>query len=263
MNPLNSQTLINLYDKYHADLADVKKQQKQQYKRYNIKSYNKNRLLNRLIHFHRSFRVNAVTNSGAIEKTYPPSFDDLEAEITYLLVREAKPQNMIEFSPASGWSTSWILSALRDNDKGILTSFDLEDYATKLIPAELAGDRWVFRLGDVKENIRAVSGIDYLFVDSDHSAPFADWYLGEVMPKVRAGAPVSIHDIYLRKQETYGEIGRVLDWLGKQRIEYITASRYAKDSIRVSVFDKRRELDLDSQIHFSGVNSAVFFVKTA
>ena len=44
--------------------------------------------------------------------------DDLEAEITYLLLREARPETVVEIGTFHGWSTTWILQALRDNGTG-------------------------------------------------------------------------------------------------------------------------------------------------
>src|SRR5262249_18744572 len=41
-----------------------------------------------------------------------PALDDIEAEITYLLLRETRPCHVVEISPRGGWSTSWILAAL-------------------------------------------------------------------------------------------------------------------------------------------------------
>ena len=40
--------------------------------------------------------------------------DDIEAEITYLLLRHARPETVVEIGTFHGWSTTWILRALRD-----------------------------------------------------------------------------------------------------------------------------------------------------
>ena len=85
-----------------------------------------------------------------------PQLDDLEAEITYLLLRATKPAAVVELGTFHGWSTSWILSALRDNGSGHLHSFDLIDNVVRNVPAELAEGRWTFVQGDIKETVEQV-----------------------------------------------------------------------------------------------------------
>lgn len=172
-----------------------------------------------------------------------------------------KPKSIVEISPASGWSTSWILSALRDNGSGLLTSFDLVDMALKMLPNDLTKNRWNFILSDIKQQMNKIpKTIDYLSIDSDHSASFADWYLDNVFPLVKSGSPVSIHDIWLRNIKTYGEIAKVLNWLTENNIEYVSPSKYAPNSIRSEVLVVRKELGLNSFIHFSQVNPSIFFL---
>ena len=64
-----------------------------------------------------------------------PQLDDIEAEVTYLLIRESRPSTVVEISPSGGWSTSWILQALKDNDYGTLYSYDYNDASTKVLPS--------------------------------------------------------------------------------------------------------------------------------
>ncbi|MGP3980492.1 hypothetical protein [Streptomyces sp. KR80] len=35
----------------------------------------------------------------------------------------------------------------------------------------------------------------YLFIDADHGARFAHWYIENVFPAVPAGTPTSVHDV--------------------------------------------------------------------
>ena len=41
---------------------------------------------------------------------------------------------------------------------------------------------------------------DYLFMDSDHSAPFASWYVQHLFPRVKDGGLVSVHDVFHKSQ---------------------------------------------------------------
>ncbi|MGH7276465.1 MAG: class I SAM-dependent methyltransferase, partial [Candidatus Rokuibacteriota bacterium] len=60
-------------------------------------------------------------------------------------------------------------------------------------------------VGDVREEFpkvyadrdrwRADPGLEFLFIDSDHSASFADWYLRNLFPLVRQSGVIHVHDI--------------------------------------------------------------------
>ena len=132
-----------------------------------------------------------------------PQLDDVEAELTYLALRDHRPDTVMELGTFHGWSTTWILSALRDNGGGHLHSFDRVDTVLRTVPAELAADRWTFVAGDVAANLAAVPpDVGYLFVDADHGRRFARWYLAHLFPLVAAGTPVSVHDVF------HGALGR-------------------------------------------------------
>lgn len=122
-------------------------------------------------------------------------FDDLEAEALYLLLRATKPEKVVEISPCDGWSTTWILKALADNQTGSLESFDIHDKSKRFVPQQLA-DRWSLHVGDVRADTAPLPDeVDFLLIDSKHTQGFAKWYLKEVLPKVKPGSPVVIHDI--------------------------------------------------------------------
>src|SRR5262245_9357247 len=56
-----------------------------------------------------------------------PKLDDIEAELTYLAVRAVRPESVVEIGSFHGWSTTWLLRALRDNGAGHLYTFDVVD----------------------------------------------------------------------------------------------------------------------------------------
>src|SRR6201991_302786 len=96
--------------------------------------------------------------ADSMKATMTPQLDDLEAEITYLLLRAIKPAGVVELGTFHGWSTTWILSALRDNGFGHLHSFDLIDNVVRNVPAELVADRWTFVMGDIKQMVEQGTG---------------------------------------------------------------------------------------------------------
>ena len=186
-----------------------------------------------------------------------PQLDDLEAEVTYLLLRELRPQTVVEISPDGGWSTTWLLSALKDNGSGRLFSYDIFDHCTRTVPHELSEGRWTFVQGDVRGQLSQLPPrIDFLFLDSAHSAAFADWYLRELFPRLAPGTPIAIHDIF---PERTGEARVVRQWLREQGIDYFTAAPAAAPDVYHRLRRVKRELGLDEFIHDSQRNPMVFF----
>jgi predicted O-methyltransferase YrrM len=156
-----------------------------------------------------------------------PQLDDIEAEITYLLLRDTRPEHVMELGTFHGWSTTWILSALRDNGSGHLHSFDRIDNVVRNVPAGLADGRWTFVHGDVRERLADVPrDTGYLFVDAAHTASFARWFLAELFPLVPAGIPVSVHDVHHgRRVLPFTEGAVVLRWMRDRGVTGFTASR--------------------------------------
>jgi len=78
--------------------------------------------------------------------------------------------------------------------------------------------------------------LDLLFIDSDHSASFARWYLEEIklFEMLRPGSLIHIHDIYPVGLEPsgFGESRYVLEWLEKHRDRYDVISNYEMSRCR-------------------------------
>jgi predicted O-methyltransferase YrrM len=186
-----------------------------------------------------------------------PQFDDIEAETTYLLLREFRPNTVVEVAPDGGWSTTWLLAALRDNGCGELFSYDLFDHCTRTVPRELARGRWTFAQGDFKKQLDLLPPrIDYLFLDCAHTAPFARWYLRELFPRLAPGTPIGIHDIF---PASGGESRVVREWLAERAIEYLTASPAVAPGVYRRLLEVKRELGMGEPIHDSRRNPMVFF----
>ncbi len=191
-----------------------------------------------------------------------PQLDDLEAEITYLLVREHQPRAMAEIGALHGWSTTWVLSALRDNGHGELHSFDLVDNAVSNVPDELAAQRWTFHKGDIRADPGLLpEKIDYLFIDAAHNSRFARWYLDTVFPTVASGVPVSVHDVFHQRFAwPFSEGSVVLRWLAQQGTGYFTPSRAHARQVNEKLWAVKRELGLDEPVHTGRDNPMIFFV---
>lgn len=81
-----------------------------------------------------------------------PQSTDMELEINHLLIREFKPETIVEIF-SSRVSISWILNAIKDIRFGKLNPYYLVDDSTKTIPFECSHTYPVYDF------------IDFLFVD--------------------------------------------------------------------------------------------------
>lgn len=193
----------------------------------------------------------------------PAQFDDIAGELTYLLLRDERPETVVEISPCGGWSTAWILNALRDNGSGHLHSFDVLDHSVAKVPADLADGIRTFHLGDVMRSPHIPDRIDFLFMDSDHTAPFAEWYVRHVFPRVRPGGVVVVDDVFQPggPAASGGEGPVVLDWLRQRGIEWFTAAQGECRPAYAAIRGTKQRLGLDQPvITVPGVDPAIYFV---
>ncbi|MEP7000606.1 MAG: class I SAM-dependent methyltransferase [bacterium] len=265
---LDADRICTLYHRYAADLKRVRDYQRSLYARH-VRLRRTRGVIFRL-----SGGLLDIGGMGATHRLHgksgivpmDPGLDDIEAEITYLLLREQRPARVIEIGASGGWSTSWILHALRDNGTGSLHSYDIVDYALGNLPTDLADGRWHFHVGDVRR-ADLTEPIDYLFIDCDHSREFAEWYLAELLPTLRPGTPISIHDIfhpdYVSRlwnatNNKMGEVSVIRRWLREREIEHFTPSRsWAPDTHR-RLAECRRSIGLGADIHYGFANPMVF-----
>ncbi|NUP20278.1 MAG: class I SAM-dependent methyltransferase [Streptomyces sp.] len=187
--------------------------------------------------------------------------DDIEAEITYLLLRESRPETVVEIGTFHGWSTTWILQALRDNGTGHLHSYDITDNVVRGVPADLAAGRWTFTQGDARQSLEKIpTAADFLFVDAAHSARFARWYLQHLFPRLTRGIPVCVHDVFHGSRALpFTEGAVVLRWLAERGTPYFTASRAHAPEIYDRLWDVKRKLALGLPLRDSHHNPMIFF----
>ena len=229
--PISLEFIWELYERYKKDLINVRKYQRKHYK----------------------------NNLGPGRSLY----GDIECELTYLLLRETSPKTVVEISPYYGWSTSWILHGLRDNGLGHLYSFDqlfdfpgskssplIELPCLSTLPENLTESRFTLTEGDVREQINMPDQIDYLFIDSEHTAEFAKWFIRELFPRITKGSVISVHDIegngynddfladvrYRMKGGENGEDREVLNYLKSSDINFFHSAVFLNEirSIRKS-----------------------------
>lgn len=137
-------------------------------------------------------------------QTIGQMYHDEERRLLDLMVRHYRPELVIEFSPHKGWTTLHMVRALEDNGAGKIHSFELnaDNVATarQVLSDQGLSHRVHFYTGDVRQTLPAVLAelgrpVDFLFVDSDHSYDFGRWWLAEVLPFVRPGGLVHVHNV--------------------------------------------------------------------
>lgn len=195
------------------------------------------------------------------KRRFRPKLDDIESELTYLFVRSLRPAVVLEIAPYYGWSTTWLLQALRDNGSGRLHSYDLVDYSRWTMPPELARERWSFTQGDIRDSLdRLPRDVGYLFLDAAHTAEFARWYLSTLFPRLAPGTLVGVHDIFRGPNLAPMEESIVLrEWLERRRVPYFTAAPGRTSGAYDRIAAVKAELGLAEPIHDSVKNPMVFF----
>jgi predicted O-methyltransferase YrrM len=108
---------------------------------------------------------------------YPESWrvETTHAEAIYRLVKRLRPDRVVETGVADGLSTTVILKALDENNRGMLTSIDVARDVGRLVPQRLRS-RWEFRWIDGKHSRRELArvarefrSIDMFLHDSEHT----------------------------------------------------------------------------------------------
>lgn len=183
---------------------------------------------------------------------FKPMFDDLENEITFLLNVDNKPNKIVEFSPAYGWSTITLCLAVKNNNKGHVYTYDIQDKCVENLNKVGLSEYYTFKKGDVSTQFNNFMDADYIFIDSDHSAGFARKYINELINpilKTKQKTTFCIHDVF---QTDEGVV--IQEFLKEQNIEYFSPKH------NIDALNKHKsDLGINIQLHNSIKNPSVFF----
>ncbi len=249
--------ILDLHRRFAADLRPVRSRLRQLYRARCVPWRNRS-----LLHKLAARAVQPFLGPVGLQPRMLAQSDDEWCEILYLMLRAEQPERVLEISPFHGWSTCWILSALRDNGRGTLVSHDLIDASRQNVPADLAEGRWQLALGDARQQVAADGApVDFLLMDSDHSAEFARWYLATVLPRVRDGAIVCVDDVFHHADPALfdGEGPVVLDWLQRRGIPYFTCAKARYPTALNALHGQKVALQIADRIHTSDSNPAIVF----
>lgn len=187
---------------------------------------------------------------------FKPMFDDIENEITFLLNLENKPDKIVEFSPAYGWSTITLCLAVKNNNKGKVFTYDIQDQCVHNLNEIGLNNYFIFKKGDVTSEFHTFFDADYIFIDSDHSSNFAHNYINNLIKPILSSQRKTvfcIHDVF--HTDRLNEEGNVVqNFLQNSKIPYFSP-RYNFD-----ILTKHKEkLGINIQLHNSTKNPSVFF----
>lgn len=137
-----------------------------------------------------------------------PQSDDIEIAVSYFRIRSARPQVVWECAPANGYSSLYILHAIRDTGHGHLYSFGQEptEEVTRMM-RECCPDvmhLWTYVQGDVERFFNffdvitkmGVAAPNYVYLDALHERWFGQMYAEKLLRKLQNHTFVSIHDAY-------------------------------------------------------------------
>jgi predicted O-methyltransferase YrrM len=207
-----------------------------------------------------------IQQSRITQNDFDPCFDDFESELLYMTVREFTPDYSIEFSPYKGYSTTWILSALKKNNRGRLTSFDIEDNSYNGIRNCNLTEKWDLKVEDVIINFPKMpfDKIDFALIDSDHSREFTKKYIDGFLYPLHKEAiiqnkvvPIITHDIFWEGTNPTEEGEEVLDFLKHINRDYLTASKFFSDHQKI--IKLREHYGINGKLHEPDSNPSIFF----
>ena len=143
------------------------------------------------------------------------SISDMDAAFFAGLVIETRPHKLLEVGVASGWGSCVLLEALGSAGLGNsdLYGVDISDrffydaaYATGQCVADVLPERLQryhvttgVTIGECASKIGR--GIDFVFIDAHHMHPWATLDLLAVIPYVKPGSWIAMHDLNLSRKE--------------------------------------------------------------
>lgn len=128
--------------------------------------------------------------------------------IIYSMIRKYKPTSLLEFGTSYGGTACLTMSALLKNGvpfNYVASEMDqavLEECHTNILKS--CGQA-PFLIGKIEDNLDLVPDeLDYVLIDTNHDLDNCKWYMKNIIPRVKKGGLVIIHDWAVR--EINGEL---------------------------------------------------------
>lgn len=157
--------------------------------------------------FHRQLKDKSGLKEGFFDFSM---LNPTRGPLLYLICRLLRPKVIVETGVSDGFSSSFILKALEENNQGKLYSIDFpnqpghenRNQSGWLIPLDLR-PRWELIIGDSKQKlpdlIERLKTIDIFSHDSDHSYNHVLFELNTVWPVIAQKGIVLVDDIHMSK----------------------------------------------------------------
>jgi predicted O-methyltransferase YrrM len=139
---------------------------------------------------------------------WPTMYDNRSAAVNYAMVRHYQPEVVVEYGSYMGRCTHDILRALIDNNKPyVFKPYELSETRNNAQNNinKVFGDKAIKIGGDVMEATDIPESIDYLFLDHSHNDILTTWTWEKVLPRVKKGGLIQIHDIPLKDDMSIGK----------------------------------------------------------
>ena len=117
-----------------------------------------------------------------------------EAEFLRSLVRAIKPTICLETGTHKGYSAIHIGTALKENKKGHLWTFDIQDYGQGKNVEDAGLSDWVTPIIHDSIGMQLENKIDFAFIDGDHNDKSVEREIVNLLPQLNHGAIVIFHD---------------------------------------------------------------------
>lgn len=162
---------------------------------------------------HRSEIDKLLRDKAGLQKEGFLNFDMLNrtrGPLLYLICKLLRPEIVVETGVANGFSSTLILKALMENQKGKLYSIDFPNQPGHeinnkigwLIPDDLRS-RWGLIIGDSKQELPALieklGRIDVFFHDSDHSYEHILFELNTAWDAIAEGGVALADDVHMNR----------------------------------------------------------------
>lgn len=127
-------------------------------------------------------------------------YGNLESAYLYGVLRSHKFKNIVELGTEKHSRSSYIIQLAKGKAKHHM--FDLPEVikeAVSNLEIEMGTNGVIPHPGKFENTYQEIdwSKIDFLFIDADHKRDFAVFYLQNVIPKLKPGTLVHVHDMNL------------------------------------------------------------------
>lgn len=127
-------------------------------------------------------------------------YGNLESAYLYGFLKEHNFKNIVEVGTEIKGRTSYIIQMAKGKAKHKMFDYaDVLTLAFNNLTDDLNTDGVELFMGKFENTYKDIdwSEVDFLFIDADHERKFAKFYLDEVIPKLKPGTLVHVHDMNL------------------------------------------------------------------